>query len=102
MSDDEDDVSLDLTQRIEIERAPDGRILAGTVGEDHVFVWRNGNRLKAYSASCPHLGGPLNKGIVIDGTIRCPWRHACFYMPRGRTPSKLASVQLPGTRCRRQ
>ena len=64
MSDDQDH-SLDLTQWTEVEAAPDGGILAGVVGEDRVFVWRSGNRLKAYSADCPHLGAPLNKGIVI-------------------------------------
>ena len=67
-----------MTQWTEIEEVPDGGILAGVVGEDHVFVWRTGNRLKAYSADCPHLGGPLNKGIVVGATIRCPWHHACF------------------------
>ena len=50
MSDDQDDIRLDLTQAIEVDRVPDGGILAGVVGEDRVFVWRNGNRLKAYSA----------------------------------------------------
>ena len=78
MSDDQNDNRLDLTQWSEIEEVPDGEILAGVVGEDSVFVWRNGNRLKAYSATCPHLGAPLNKGIVIGATIRCPWHHACF------------------------
>jgi apoptosis-inducing factor 3 len=78
MSDDPNDNRLDLTQWTEIEEVPDGGILAGVVGEDHVFVWRTGNRLKAYSADCPHLGGPLNKGIVVGATIRCPWHHACF------------------------
>jgi nitrite reductase/ring-hydroxylating ferredoxin subunit len=78
MSDDQNDNRLDLTQWSEIEEVPDGGILAGVVGEDSVFVWRNGNRLKAYSATCPHLGAPLNKGIVIGATIRCPWHHACF------------------------
>ena len=66
-----------------IEAAPDGGILAGVVGEDRVFVWRNGNRLKAYRADCPHLGGPLNKGIVVGATIRCPWHHACFDLATG-------------------
>ena len=71
MSDDQDH-NLDLTQWIEVEGAPDGGILAGVVGEDRVFVWRNGNRLKAYNSDCPHLGGPLDKGIVVGATIRCP------------------------------
>ena len=83
MSDDQNDNRLDFTQWTEIEEMPDGGILAGVVGEDHVFVWRNGNRLKAYSADCPHLGGPLNKGIVVGATIRCPWHHACFDLATG-------------------
>ena len=82
MSDDQDH-NLDLTQWIEVEAAPDGRILAGVVGEDRVIVWRSGNRLKAYSADCPHLGGPLNEGVVAGLTIRCPWHHACFDLTTG-------------------
>jgi apoptosis-inducing factor 3 len=78
MSDDQNDDRLDLTQWTEVDRVPDGGILAGVVGEDRVFVWRDKNRLKAYSSDCPHLGGPLNKGIVINATLRCPWHHACF------------------------
>jgi nitrite reductase/ring-hydroxylating ferredoxin subunit len=65
MSDGQSDKRLDLTQWTEIEEVPDSGILAGVVGEDQVFVWRNGNRLKAYRADRPHLGGPLNKGIVV-------------------------------------
>jgi NADPH-dependent 2,4-dienoyl-CoA reductase/sulfur reductase-like enzyme/nitrite reductase/ring-hydroxylating ferredoxin subunit len=83
MSDDQDQSRLDLTQWTEVERAPDGEILVGVVGEDRVFVWRTGNRLRAYSADCPHLGGPLDKGIVVDATIRCPWHHACFDLATG-------------------
>jgi NADPH-dependent 2,4-dienoyl-CoA reductase/sulfur reductase-like enzyme/nitrite reductase/ring-hydroxylating ferredoxin subunit len=83
MSDEHQDIRLDLTQRIEVDRVPDGGILAGLVAEDRGFVWRSGNRLKAYSAQCPHLGGPLDKGIVAAGTIRCPWHHACFDLATG-------------------
>ena len=71
MSDDQDEDRLDLTQWIGVDRAPDGEIFAGVVGEDRVFVWRNGNRLKACSSDCPHLGRPLNKGIVIGASVRC-------------------------------
>jgi hypothetical protein len=62
MSDDQKDIGLDLTQWAKVERVPEGEILAGVVGKDWVFVWRNGNGLKAYGALCPHLGAPLNEG----------------------------------------
>jgi nitrite reductase/ring-hydroxylating ferredoxin subunit len=99
MSEDQDH-NLDLTQWIEIEAAPDGGILAGVVGEDRVFVWRNGNRLKAYNADCPHLGGPLDKGIVVGATIRCPWHHACFDLATGEAtaaPAFDALLEYPVT-----
>jgi apoptosis-inducing factor 3 len=83
MSDDQDKNRLDLTQWIDIERAPDGEIIAGVVGDNRVFVWKTGSRLKAYSADCPHLGGPLNKGIVVGESVRCPWHHACFNLATG-------------------
>jgi apoptosis-inducing factor 3 len=99
MSDDQDH-NLDLTQWIEVEAAPDGGILEGVVGEDRVFVWRDGNRLKAYNADCPHLGGPLNKGIVASATIRCPWHHACFDLATGQAtaaPAFDALLEYPVT-----
>ena len=99
MSDDPNH-SLDLTQWIEVEAAPDGGILAGVVGEDRVFVWRSGNRLKAYNADCPHLGGPLNKGIVAGVIIRCPWHHACFDLATGEAtaaPAFDALLEYPVT-----
>jgi NADPH-dependent 2,4-dienoyl-CoA reductase/sulfur reductase-like enzyme/nitrite reductase/ring-hydroxylating ferredoxin subunit len=83
MSDDQNDHHLDLTQWIEVAEASVGGILAGVVGEDRVFVWRDENRLKAYGANCPHLGAPLNEGIVVGVTIRCPWHHACFHLATG-------------------
>jgi apoptosis-inducing factor 3 len=95
MSDDQNDNRLDLTQWTEVEGVPDGGILAGVVGEDRVFVWRNGNRLKAYSANCPHLGGPLNKGIVVGATIRCPWHHACFDLATNEATAAPAFDALP-------
>ena len=74
---DQQDHSFDLTQWIAIEAAPDGGILAGRVGDDRVFVWRSGNRLKAYKADCPHWGALLNKGIVAGSTIRLKWDDTC-------------------------
>jgi apoptosis-inducing factor 3 len=100
MTEDENDNRLDLTQWTTPEGVPDGGILAGAVGKDQVFVWRSGKHLKAYSANCPHLGAPLDKGIVVGATIRCPWHHACFDLATGEAtapPAFDALLEYPLT-----
>jgi NADPH-dependent 2,4-dienoyl-CoA reductase/sulfur reductase-like enzyme/nitrite reductase/ring-hydroxylating ferredoxin subunit len=94
MSDNQDEDRLDLSQRIDVERAPDGGIVGGVVGKDRVFVWRNGNELRAYSSNCPHLGGPLDKGIVVGASVRCPWHHACFNLATGKAAAAPAFDDL--------
>jgi NADPH-dependent 2,4-dienoyl-CoA reductase/sulfur reductase-like enzyme/nitrite reductase/ring-hydroxylating ferredoxin subunit len=82
-NDKNDDDALDLTQWTSIDAVADGGLLAGVVGDERIFVSRRGFILKAYSAVCPHISGPLDKGIVADGQIRCPWHHACFDLETG-------------------
>ena len=99
MNDDQNN-RLDLTQWTEIDAVHEGAMLAGAVGEDPVFVWRKGNRLKAYNANCPHLGAPLNKGIVHGETLRCPWHHASFDLASGKAtaaPAFDALLEFPLT-----
>lgn len=95
MSDDQHETLPDLTEGIEIQRIPEGGISAGNVGNERIFLWRNGDRLKAYSANCPHLGGPLDKGILANGIIRCPWHHACFDLASGEATAAPAFDALP-------
>ena len=73
----------DLTQWKELETLPDGKVLSGRVGKDPVFVWRGGNIVRAYGATCPHLGAPLNEGMLVGTSLRCPWHHACFDLLTG-------------------
>jgi apoptosis-inducing factor 3 len=84
MSDDQTSSPLDLTQWTDVDAAPDGGMLAGRVRKDRVFVWRSGKTFKAYGAECPHLGAPLNEGLVANSVLRCPWHHACFDLSTGR------------------
>lgn len=94
MSDNALEELADLTQWTPIEAIPDGHLLAGQVGKEPVFIWRTGALLRAYGATCPHLGAPLNEGIVVDGALRCPWHHACFDMLTGEATAAPAFDSL--------
>lgn len=41
----------------------------------------------AFDSTCPHKGGPLQKGELIDGRIRCPWHRYEFDVFTGRVTS---------------
>ncbi len=73
----------DLTQGIARDSLPEGGMLVGHVGEEDVLLVRNNADIFALSAHCTHYHGPLAEGLVVDGTIRCPWHHACFDLRSG-------------------
>jgi len=58
-------------------------MLVGRVGKDAVLVVKSGNEYFAVAALCTHYHGHLVDGLLVDGTIRCPWHHACFDLKTG-------------------
>jgi NADPH-dependent 2,4-dienoyl-CoA reductase/sulfur reductase-like enzyme len=77
----------DLTQHMPIALLQPGCMLLGRVGRERALVWRHGETFYSVSATCPHLGGPLDEGIVVRGAVRCPWHHACFDIATGEAKS---------------
>ncbi|MEO6773980.1 MAG: FAD-dependent oxidoreductase [Kofleriaceae bacterium] len=62
----------------------EGQPLLGHLAGEPVVLVRANGQVHALGATCTHYGGPLADGIVADGTIRCPWHHACFDLATGR------------------
>jgi NAD(P)H-nitrite reductase large subunit len=61
--------------------------------------------VRVLGATCTHYSGPLAEGLVVDGTIRCPWHHACFSLETGEaiggpalSPVPCYSIVRRGTR----
>ncbi|MBM2575450.1 FAD-dependent oxidoreductase [Jannaschia sp. Os4] len=59
-------------------------------GDTDLVLVREGDTVHALDHACPHLGLPLSKGVVRDGTLICAFHHACFRLDGTQT-------QPPGT-----
>lgn len=66
----------------------DGRAKVVAVVEgERIAVFRDGSTFHAVSNLCPHQGGPLGEGRVLDGCVTCPWHGFQFRLTDGRAPA---------------
>ena len=94
----DDNVELegpDLSAGIELGTLANDAMLTGYVGNEAVLLIRCDDELVAIGATCTHYGGPLAKGLTLNGTIRCPWHHACFNLRTGEPLRAPALDPLP-------
>ena len=73
----------DLTQGVPLAELEEGKLVVGHANGEAVLVTRRGEEIFAVGATCTHYSGPLGEGLLVDGTIRCPWHHACFDLRTG-------------------
>ena len=95
MADDQDRPKPDFAAGVPFASIPEGGIHAGVVDDEPVLLTRFGDDIRAYGGKCTHLGAPLERGLVSDGAIRCPWHHACFDLRSGRATAAPAFDALP-------
>jgi len=86
----------DLTLAVELSTIPDGGMLLGHVGDEPVLLARRGGEVFAVGAVCTHYGAPLDQGLLVGDTVRCPWHHACFSL---RTGEALRAPALDPVSC---
>ena len=85
----------DLAAGIDADSIAEGVAVTGHADGEAVLLARSGGRLFAVGAKCTHYGAPLEDGLIVDGTIRCPWHHASFDLATGRMSRPPALHDLP-------
>jgi NADPH-dependent 2,4-dienoyl-CoA reductase/sulfur reductase-like enzyme/nitrite reductase/ring-hydroxylating ferredoxin subunit len=73
----------DFRNGFSIRDLRDGSMKLGHVDGEELVLVRRGDEFFAVAAHCTHYGGPLAEGLIVDGTVRCPWHHACFSLKDG-------------------
>lgn len=73
----------DLLQGVALSTIADGTMSLGHVNGEAALLARRGDQLFAIGNVCTHYGAPLNEGLLVDDTVRCPWHHACFSLRTG-------------------
>ena len=96
MSDHNDELTgPDLTKGVEISSIHPGQLVAGhAFGEPVLLVHVEPNWF-AIGGKCTHYGAPLDQGVLVSETIRCPWHHACFDLRNGAASCAPALNDLP-------
>jgi nitrite reductase/ring-hydroxylating ferredoxin subunit len=85
----------DLTQGVSLQDFGAQNMLRGHVGDEAVLLARVGEEIMAIGATCTHYGGPLDGGLVVGETVRCPWHHARFCLRTGEATGAPALDAVP-------
>jgi ferredoxin-NADP reductase/nitrite reductase/ring-hydroxylating ferredoxin subunit len=61
----------------------DGRCAVQLDGRD-LALFLVGSEIRCVDGLCPHEGGPMAQGDLIDGVLTCPWHGWAFHCESGR------------------
>lgn len=73
----------------------EGRLTRVDASGIPTVLLRQGSKVYAIGATCPHQGGPLDEGTYQDGTVTCPWHGSCFRMDDGSVVNGPAVYPAP-------
>ena len=85
----------DFKSGISVQSLKSGDKLLGHADGAPVLLIHEGDRFYAIGAKCTHYGANLDDGLLTDGSIRCPWHHACFDIRTGEASKAPALNPLP-------
>jgi nitrite reductase/ring-hydroxylating ferredoxin subunit/uncharacterized membrane protein len=64
------------------------------VGGKRVAIGRTAQGYAAFQDRCTHKGGPLSDGVLMCGTVQCPWHGSQFDVDTGEVKAGPAEVKI--------
>jgi nitrite reductase/ring-hydroxylating ferredoxin subunit/uncharacterized membrane protein len=64
------------------------------VGDLRVVLARTETGYRAFSDRCTHRGGPLSDGVLMCGTVQCPWHGSQFDVTTGKVKAGPAAEPI--------
>jgi pyruvate oxidase len=68
------------------DEIPDGGVLKVQAGGQALAITHVEGQYGALHHTCPHQGGPLGEGVILNGYLRCPWHGQAFHPLTGESP----------------
>ena len=66
-------VGMALLRIVSLDELPPGTLLERQAAGRVIALCNQAGRIHAFDGLCPHHGGPLGQGNLVDGRIVCPW-----------------------------
>lgn len=85
----------DLSKGIKISSVGPGQLIGGHAFGEPVLLAHVEPNWFAVGGKCTHYGAPLDQGVLVSETLRCPWHHACFELHNGAASCAPALNDLP-------
>ena len=63
-------------------------------GSKRVAIARTGKGYAAFQDRCTHKGGPLSDGVLMCGTVQCPWHGSQFDVHTGEVKAGPAEMKI--------
>jgi nitrite reductase (NADH) small subunit len=79
-----------------LDALPSGRPVLVVVADRRLALIRIADTVHAVDDACPHAGGPLSEGALLDGMIVCPYHTWMYDLTTGvcRVPGHGARVAV--------
>jgi NADPH-dependent 2,4-dienoyl-CoA reductase/sulfur reductase-like enzyme/nitrite reductase/ring-hydroxylating ferredoxin subunit len=77
------EMASSMQQAARLDDIPEDHGIRVTLSNTPILLVRQGGRVHAFSADCPHAGAPLEEGAVCNGRIVCPWHKGTFAVEDG-------------------